>query len=184
MNIVTIPMIEGKWELTLNLDFEPIDLLVHLISQVEGFSAVVYKDSGGVLTIGFGTTIIDGKPLSVKQAPITKERALALLKEDIAIRAIAVEALIKVPLTDLQQAAVLCLVYNIGINAFKTSTVLKRINSKDTQDAITEAWNRFTKGTIPTKKGLVRKDLPGLVDRRRAEAALYFYGQNNDKQAV
>ena len=70
----------------------------------------------------------------------------------------------KAPTTQAQFDAMVCLAYNIGVNAFQRSTVLRRHNAGDYAGAAA-AFAMWNKGGGKVLKGLVR--------RRAAEAALY-----------
>lgn len=47
----------------------------------EGCRLKVYKDSKGIPTIGCGTTIINGKKITMKQPDITKEQAIEYMDD-------------------------------------------------------------------------------------------------------
>ncbi len=77
----------------------------------------------------------------------------------------AVNDVVSVPLSQNQFDALVSLAYNIGTNAFKTSTLVKYLNALDYKAAAYEfpKWNR--------RGGKVLK---GLVRRREAERALFL----------
>lgn len=139
-----------------------------LLCSFEGFSKCPYLDSVGVATIGFGSTYYEnGVHVTMADSCITKERATILMlhiwNRDFLPTLLSS---VTVPLTQHQLDALGCLVYNIGSGAFKSSTVLKRINSHDTRENITAAWGMWNRGG--------GKVLRGLTNRRAAEVA-YFY---------
>jgi lysozyme len=72
---------------------------------------------------------------------------------------------VTVPLSQNQFDALVSLAYNIGTNAFKTSTLVKYLNALDFKAAADEflKWNR---GGGKVMKGLVR--------RRETERALFL----------
>jgi lysozyme len=98
-------------------------------------------------------------------APITEEQASLRLAAYLAGLAARIMPLIKVPVTDNQGAALLMLVYNIGVPAFTKSTLLKRLNAGLHKEAADQflVWKK--------SKG---KTLPGLVKRRADERALFL----------
>ncbi|MEN9520146.1 MAG: hypothetical protein RLZZ381_2734, partial [Cyanobacteriota bacterium] len=65
-----------------------------------------------------------------------------------------------------QMAAMMSLVYNIGERAFASSTLVKTINRRDGEEAITTQWSRWNRAGNMV--------LPGLIRRRKAEIELYF----------
>jgi lysozyme len=71
---------------------------------------------------------------------------------------------VKVPLTPNQFSALVSLVYNIGPNAFRKSTLLTKINGSDFAASGQEIV-RWTK--------VNGKELDGLVNRRYSEYVLF-----------
>lgn len=136
-----------------------------LIKHFEGLSLAAYRCPVGIWTIGYGTTgVPEARPGSV----ITKERAEVLLQEDVSKFSKQVLALCRdVVVSQHQFDALVSFAYNVGIGAFKTSTLLKRLLQKD-YIGVGNEFLRWTKA-----KGKV---LPGLVKRRRAEALLFLGG--------
>lgn len=92
-----------------------------------------------------------------------------LFAEDLAAFERGVEEAVKVPLSEDQFAALVAFSFNVGLGAFRTSTLLKLLNRGDYQGAADQLprWN---------KSG--GKVLNGLVKRRASERAL-FLGQQN-----
>jgi lysozyme len=96
------------------------------LAKLKGFEALklkAYRDGGGVWTIGWGHT---GKDVH-EGLEITPEQAEHLLMADLGYFEAGVDALTRdVPTTDGQFAAMVCLAFNIGLERFRNSTVLKR----------------------------------------------------------
>jgi lysozyme len=136
-----------------------------LLMSSEGCNLTAYKCPAGVLTIGFGSTGDHVKP----GMKITQDEADALLIKDLARFEKAVDELIKVELGENQWSAVICFVYNVGIEAFRRSTLLRLINQRDFVGA-SRQFLLWTKAKDSSGKPRV---LPGLVMRRQAELALY-----------
>lgn len=136
-----------------------------LIKHFEGLRLKAYLCPAKVWTIGYGTTgVAEARPGVV----ITQARAEELLQEDVAKFERQIWALVKdVVVSQHQFDALVTFAYNIGIGAFKTSTLLKKLLQKDYTGASQE-FLRWTKA-----KGKV---LPGLVVRRRAEHLLFLGG--------
>ncbi len=135
-----------------------------LIQELEGYKDKAYVDTGSVWTIGFGTTVINGKPVEAGQT-CTSEQAQAWLEESLAWTQTAVNKLVKAPLTQNMFDALVSFVYNIGENAFARSTMLQLLNSGQYGPASKqfERWV-YDNGKI----------IPGLVSRRKQEQRLFL----------
>ncbi|GLQ87831.1 glycoside hydrolase family protein [Dyella flagellata] len=133
---------------------------VKMIEGFEGFSATAYPDpgtGGAPWTIGYGHTgaVVPGQTISQAQAE-------AYLKQDLASAENAVRRNVRVPLTQHQFDALVSLTYNVGPNGY--SSLLATLNSGD----YAAAQGMF--GNYVYAAGHV---LPGLVNRRAKEAALF-----------
>jgi lysozyme len=142
-----------------------------LIEHFEGLRLTAYRDSVGVLTIGYGHTSAAGSPKVVPGMRITEARADQILATDLAKFEKAVSAAIKVSITQHEFDACVSLCFNVGPGNFSGSSVVSRLNRGDKAGAAA-AFLMWTKAG-----GRV---LPGLVTRRRAEAALF----NSDPHAA
>lgn len=137
---------------------------IDLIKKYEGFRPQSYQDSVGVWTIGYGTTRINGQP--VKQGmTITQDQALQLVQQEVNKLWSQIESIVKVPINDNQMNALVDFAYNLGFNALKTSTLMKKLNAGN----FTGAANEFTRWVYAGGKVL-----PGLVKRREAEKQLFL----------
>jgi len=143
-----------------------------LIAEFEGLRLSPYyatdlEKQKGIVTIGYGSTFYpDGIKVQITDSPITKERALELLKVTADVFALKVNALVDKPLTQNQFDALVSLAYNIGLGNFAKSTVLRLVNVNPIDQNIGHwfmAWN---------KQG--GKVLNGLTKRRQTEIDLYF----------
>lgn len=130
-----------------------------LIKEFEGCKLTAYRDPVGVLTIGYGSTGPHVKP----GLTITQDQADELLRQDVARFEVAVADMAKVA-TDNQFSAMVSLAFNIGAEALRKSTLLRKHNAGDYRGA---------QGEFARWKYAGDKVLPGLVRRRAAEAALY-----------
>jgi lysozyme len=131
-----------------------------LIKSFEGCELTAYRCPAKVLTIGYGST-----GSHVKEGmTITEEEAEALLRKDLARFEAGVSALAGIS-SDSQFAAMVSLAFNIGLNAFAGSTVLKRHRLGNRMGAANAfmMWNKAG-GRI----------LKGLIRRREAERKLYL----------
>ena len=129
-----------------------------LIKSFEGCRLKAYKcvSTEQYYTIGYGHY---GADVS-KDMEITMEQATELLKNDVAKFEKCVTSSVKVPVTQSMFNALVSFCYNIGQGAFKSSTLLKKLNKGDYNGACAEfeRWN---------KSG--GKVLNGLVKRRTKE---------------
>jgi lysozyme len=134
-----------------------------------------YIDPIGIWTIGWGHAIRVGNDFlrgaanrararALYPGGITLEQAEKLLRGDVLDKCRDVEAMIKVPLTDNQYAALVSFAFNLGPANLKQSTLLRLVNQGDFASAANEfgKWN---------KAG--GKVLKGLTLRREAEATLF-----------
>lgn len=140
---------------------------VDLVKEYEGLRTSAYKCPAGVWTCGYGATGKGVTPTTVWTTKQAEERLAA----DLADAAKHVDKLITVPLTENQRGALSSFVFNLGPGAFASSTLLRFLNLGDTVGAAAQ-FGRWTKARVGGK--LV--DLPGLVARRAAEAALFSSG--------
>lgn len=141
---------------------------IDLIHEFEGFRANAYPDpgTGGLpITIGYGsTTDEDGQPIRMG-AVWTKDRAAARFAKDLEKFAAGVaDALDGAPTTQAQFSAMVAFAYNVGLKAFRDSTLLRLHKAGDYGGACRQ-FARWTKAG--------GREMPGLVRRRAAEAALY-----------
>lgn len=138
---------------------------INLIKQFEGCKLTAYQDSVGVWTIGYGwTQPVDGKSVA-KGMTITQKKANDLLTEGVAQYEKGVTNLVTVPVNQNQFDALVDFAYNLGVNALKGSTLLRKLNAGDYAGAANEfpKWN---------KAG--GKELAGLTRRREAEKFLFL----------
>lgn len=137
-----------------------IDRATKLIKEFEGCLLHAYLDSAGIPTIGYGHT---GPEVYMGQV-ITQEEAEALLLDDIDPAIRAVDTFVTVELTPCAQVALVSFIFNIGVAAFKHSTLLTKLNQGDTFGAAQQflRWNHAG--------GVV---VPGLTKRRQREKAIF-----------
>lgn len=139
---------------------------LQLLRQWEGLRLEAYQDVAGVWTIGYGSTA------GVREGQvITTMEALRRLKIDLYGAEHSVETLVEVPLTDNQFSALVSFVYNVGREAFKRSTLLKKLNKGDYASVPLELA-KWTKAKVNGKLQYV----DGLANRRAAEAGLWAKG--------
>jgi len=132
-----------------------------LIKDFEGYSPFVYKDSGGVPTVGFGHAILPGEHI---KTPLMGADALQLLKHDIARRTPELNRIINVPLATVQFDALTSFAYNVGVAKLRRSTLLRCVNTNHQR----EVHPQFLRWDTAAGRVLL-----GLKLRREAEAELY-----------
>jgi lysozyme len=132
------------------------------IKSFEGLSLEAYPDAGH-WSIGYGHSSNAVYP----GMRITDQQADALLRKDLEKFELGVERVLAVPATQEEFDAMVALAYNIGLNAFEESTLLRHHNNQRHQDAAAE-FGKWTKSGNTV--------LPGLVKRREKEAAMYRAG--------
>jgi lysozyme len=131
----------------------------------EGLRLKAYKDTGGVLTIGYGHTSMAGGMKVYSGLKITNAQAEQLLKDDLARMTYPViKRLVKVDLTQGQFDAMCSFIYNLGEGQVSTSTLLKKLNAGDYKGA-SEQFGRWI-----YDNGVVYN---GLVTRRKQEQAMF-----------
>lgn len=142
-----------------------LDLALKLCTEFEGFSAAPYLCPAGVPTIGYGLTHYSGgKKVTMKDAPISKEKALSETRYLLnGFQESVLQCCPAITSTGLL-AACTDLAYNIGANAFGSSTLRKVINEGGSIDDIAAQFSRWNKGG--------GKVLAGLTRRREAEIKL------------
>lgn len=145
--------------------YSPSEDALNLIKQFEGLRLTSYQDSVGVWTIGYGTTSINGVPVSQGQT-ITEAEAneylLSHLKSQVSP---AINSKAKAPITQSMYDALCCFTYNLGSGNLSKSTLLKELNSTKYLDSATSFLDYNKAG------GVV---LPGLTKRRAAEKNLFL----------
>ena len=124
--------------------------------------------SGAPWIIGYGFTSLDGMPVEPGDFMDLQEAEI-MLREELEEYEAAVRSACKVEPNDNQFAAMVCLAWNIGIGAFKKSTVLKAHNRGDF-DSAARAFALWNKAGGETSDGLTR--------RRLAESVLYLKPTN------
>ena len=138
---------------------------VDLICEFEGKRLVAYDDGVGVWTIGFGTIKYPNGVRVKKGDTCTLDQAKEYMRHDLIEFEHTVNSSVKVPLNQNQFDALVSLAYNIGSNAFKSSTLVKKLNTGDYQGAA-DQFNVWVNGG--------GKRIQGLVNRRDREKLLFL----------
>lgn len=137
-----------------------LEKIVKFIEEQEGCKLNVYKDSGGVDTIGIGTLWKSDIPKK-----ITRQQALDYCTTDCINFIKKIEKVCTASLNENQKMAIISLVYNIGFSSFSKSTLLKKLNKGDYAGAADEflRWNKDN-----------GKVIQGLTNRRQRERAKFL----------
>lgn len=127
------------------------DELIENIKEFEGFSNTAYSDAVGVYTCGWGH--VKGVTATTR---CTRSEAEQWLREDLA----PIETyLSSVPWIDRQSKFDACadFCYNLGIGAFKGSTLLKKIKAGASTEEIQAEFRRWVYAGGKVLKGLVKR---------------------------
>jgi lysozyme len=134
------------------------------VASYEGFSAKPYADTGGKITNGFGNTLID------PEKTVTVEKGLADLRSNIRVFERKVQSCITRPMSQGNLDAFVSFSFNVGGNAFCSSTMAKKFNAGDTVGACHEfmRWVYVAGNDCRIKAN----NCYGIVKRRESERDL------------
>ena len=130
-----------------------------IIRQCEGLRLKAYLCPAGVWTVGYGHTHGVSEGLHITSAEADK-----LLLQDVA----PIEDFLHTLRINFRQGqfdALASFIFNVGLSAFRQSTLLRKIMTDASDEAITAEFLRWNKAG--------GKVLPGLNARRKQEAALW-----------
>lgn len=144
-----------------------LDIAAALCRRFEGFRRNPYLCPAGVATIGYGSTYYaDGRKVTLADQPITEPAARALLMHELATTYFSGVArqcpVLLLSGNNEKLNAIVDFAYNLGVGRLQTSTLRRKINARD--------WNAAREQLMLWVKAGGRT-LPGLVARRKAEAA-------------
>lgn len=138
----------------------------NFIALLENFYPKAYWDFKQ-WSVGYGSGYnYDLKTPVTKDTVVDKATAKRWLLAEAYRNAETINNYVKVPLTTNQFVALLAFVYNVGDQAFKSSTLLKKINSKSPKQDIKNAWAAWKMAG-----GQVNQ---GLINRRAKEINMFF----------
>lgn len=144
------------------MEIKELDYGIKFLMSNEGVILHPYLDTKGIPTIGVGNTFYeDGSKVKMTDPPITKERAMELFKYILKNYELAVYSNTRDDINQNQFDALVSLCYNIGVNGFKNSTLVKKINNNSDDVVVKAAF-------------LMWKNPPEIMGRRNREVALYF----------
>lgn len=143
-----------------------LELAAAMCRRFEGLSLKPYICPAGYPTLGYGTVFKpDGTKVTMADAPISKETAEAWLMHELKHTYAAGVMRLCPALMRHERAfnAIVDFTYNLGVGRLQTSTLRRKLNEENWEEAKEELM-KWTRGG-----GRV---LPGLVRRRQAEVAL------------
>lgn len=145
-----------------------------MLAKLESSKSRMYYDPIGLPTIGVGHMLTKDELSSGKilihgiffpwADGLNASEMDALLSQDTMSVAGAITDMVNVPLTQPQFDALVSLVFNIGVKAFRYSTLLKMLNMGDYSSVPTQ-MRRWVYGA--------NMRLPVLEDRREKEIAMW-----------
>ena len=149
---------------------------ITVTKRSESWIPHLYNDAAKYCTIGYGH-LVKLAPCNGTEPPeflrgLTEPQGSDLLVRDMGTAQYAVMKSVSVPMRDGQFAALCDFTFNVGSRNFQNSTLLKLVNSQDT-DRIPAQFRRWVLAG--------GKVWPGLKTRRENEIDLFFEGQNKPK---
>ena len=139
---------------------------LNLIKKYEGFKASPYRCPAGIPTIGYGATYYpDGTKVKLTDKPITTREADTMLLNMLKHYEQGVDSFTTDKVNQNQFDALVSIAYNIGLQALKGSSLIRKINLDPNDKTIKNEFMRWTKAN--------GKVLDGLLARRKEEAELY-----------
>jgi lysozyme len=143
-----------------------LELAAELCKRFEGFRSKPYLCPANVATIGYGSTYYaNGTKVTLNDPLMSEKEAHVLLMAELEHTYLP-GVLRNCPIlaTDVKKCnAIVDFVYNLGIGRLQTSTLKRKINAQEWEQA-KEQLMLWTKGG--------GKVLPGLLKRRQAECSL------------
>lgn len=132
------------------------------VAQWEGIRTTPYTDkiAGGLMTVCAGET-------RVEMREYTYDECMAMLEEALEENLVIVRQSVTVPTSPKIDAALISFIHNVGPDAFRRSTLLKRLNGGEYKTACNELlrWNRSN-----------GRFVQGLANRRFSERQLCIEG--------
>lgn len=141
---------------------------VAMLKDFEGWEPFPYLDSSDYCTVGYGRLIAKKhckylNPLPYKDG-ISEQQGEVLLQEDTRTARIGIAELVTADLDSKQFGALTNFVFNIGVENFRKSTMLRLINDEEYEAAAQQFGRWIRSGS---------EKPPGLVKRRACEAAMF-----------
>lgn len=155
-----------NWGLSMGSKMKTSAAGIAAITQREGERLIAYNDTGGKPTIGVGhlITAFESFPNG-----ITRAQSQALLAQDLVSAENAINARVKVPLTQARFDALVSLVFNIGSANWRASSIPAKINAGN-WEAAKATMAQFNK--VRNANGVLVYD-QGLQNRRDSEISQF-----------
>ena len=144
-----------------------------LILAFEGAVMHVYKDVAAIETVCIGHVVRPEDRVWLKDG-VTRAECESVLRRDVRRFEDAINRLVKVKLSQPMVNALCSLVFNIGVGAFESSSVLRELNAGRYAQA-SDAFLLWKFAKVKQKDGTFQKK-PVLLGRREAEAKLFRSG--------
>lgn len=137
---------------------------IKLIQFFEGFSPTPYHCANGYKTIGYGHKLRESENF----VTLTEREGYEILMKDLEIAEEGVSRYINANITDNQFSALVSFTFNLGAGALQRSTLRQKINYGSALEEVSEEFLKwvFCSG----------RKVRGLVERREAEAMIYYNG--------
>lgn len=137
---------------------------LNLIKAYEGLRMTALYTPDEEWTVGYGH-----RDTARHGMAVTEGDAMRLLKDDVKPISTLIAETVRAPLNQNEHDALVSLIFNIGEDNFRKSTVLRKLNAGDKLGAAA-AFERWTRARMNGE--LV--ELDGLVRRRAAEKSLFL----------
>lgn len=135
-----------------NLSSEAFELL----KEIEGFCEVPTKING-VLYTGYGFNFYEnGDPVTPQDLPLSKKYASRYLRNLLKPYEASVSSALRIRVSQSQYDALVLLCYDIGINNFLRSTLLKKINASESPQDFYDNWMVYGQHEFKFNENMVR----------------------------
>ena len=148
-----------------------LGMAMNFIAQEEGFREQAYQDQTGKWTIGFGTTVINGRPVGPGDT-LSRQESQKVMRDQIVNSYTSFANKVGNNISPNQFAALTSFEYNLGSNVWNQPSgqkIIKSINQGNFQQA-GQLMQQFNKSRNPSSGQLGFNK--GLANRRRKEAEL------------
>lgn len=139
---------------------------LNFLKQKEGIRNRVYNDGAGFLTVGVGHKLVSQELENYELGSFVPDCQIdEWLRTDVAFAENCVNNWVVVSLTQTGFDMLVSFVFNVGCEAFKKSTLLRKLNRGD----IMEASEEFKRWVFSNKRRMA-----GLVTRRAEESKKFL----------
>lgn len=146
---------------------------IDLMKSMEGCILHPYLDKAGIPTIGIGSTYYEnGNKITMSDPSITLDRAISLFQNTLLTYERAVDSYTRDDINQNMFNALVDFTYNEGTTAFKTSTLLKKVNANPSDPEIRVEFMKWVKVRNPHTHELETDDWQ--EKRRGLDANMYF----------